>query len=369
MGIVRTWNYAVHLQPDAFQHFWSERLKKKREILLILGLGWDPRMTALLSVLKDLGGKGSRYVHLVRYSPSRSFKSPHKEFIDKNLSELDQTMQNWGEKQNIEIITRAEDNLYVGDSELSKFYVQFDLRPFSDILVDVSSMPKSLYFTLLLILVKNSEKQSQSINLHVIACQDSVLDNQIVESADDTRYLKGFTRGMTRLSIQDTPIIWAPLLARNSAVSLSKLRDHIGPTDIYPILPFPSRNPRNDDDLLAEYRQMFDSEWRLNPMNIMYAAEDDPLDVYQSLLSLLHQQEEALKPLGGVSMVVSALSSKLSSIGAFMAAYDGKTAVAHAIGRHDPVKPINSSFWNTVNLVRFKQNLHSIWLTGEPYER
>ena len=174
---------------------------------------------------------------------------------------------------------------------------------------------------------------------------------------------------MTRLSIQDTPIIWAPLLARNSAVSLRKLRDHIGPTDIYPILPFPSRNPRNDDDLLAEYRQMFDSEWRLNPMNIMYAAEDDPLDVYQSLLSLLHQQEEALKPLGGVSMVVSALSSKLSSIGAFMAAYDGKTAVAHAIGRHDPVKPINSSFWNTVNLVRFKQNLHSIWLTGEPYER
>ena len=197
MGIVRTWNDAVHLQPDAFQHFWSERLKKKREILLILGLGWDPRMTALLSVLKDLGGKGSRYVHLVRYSPSRSFKSPHKEFIDKNLSELDQTMQNWGEKQNIEIITRAEDNLYIGDSELSKFYVQFDLRPFSDILVDVSSMPKSLYFTLLLILVKNSEKQSQSINLHVIACQDSVLDNQIIESADDTRYLKGFTRRLS----------------------------------------------------------------------------------------------------------------------------------------------------------------------------
>lgn len=34
--------------------------------------------------------------------------------------------------------------------------------------------------------------------------------------------------------------------------------------------------------------------------------------------------QEALKPLGGVSMVISALSSKLSSIGAFMAAFEKK---------------------------------------------
>jgi hypothetical protein len=122
------------------------------------------------------------------------------------------------------------------------------------------------------------------------------------------------------------------------------------------------------DDLLIEYQTIFVDEWRLNPLNIIYAAENDPLDIYRSLLNLYDQQMEALKPLGGISMVFSCLSSKLASIGAFMAAYEKNVAVAHAIGRHDLKENGIEEYWSESHKSRFKSNLHSIWLTGEPYE-
>jgi hypothetical protein len=123
------------------------------------------------------------------------------------------------------------------------------------------------------------------------------------------------------------------------------------------------------DDLLIEYQAIFVDEWRLNPLNIIYAAENDPLDIYRSLLNLYDQQTEALKPLGGISMVLSCLSSKLASIGAFMAAYEkNDVAVAHAIGRHDLKKNGIDEFWSESHKSQFKNHLHSIWLTGEPYE-
>jgi len=288
-------------------------------------------------------------------------------FIEKNAQQLDELTDNWAEKKEVTIITRKEGNLYIGDEEISKYYAKWDLKPYMDVLIDVSSLPKSLYLTLLLTMVKKSKRISKEINLHVVACQDVDLDNQITESADDTRLLKGFKAKLERLSQQTVPKIWAPVLAKNNEKSLSKLYQRIGPKDIYPILPFPSLNPRNDDDLLIEYKDIFVNEWALDPLNIIYAAEDEPLDVYRSLLNLFHQQKEALEPLGGVSMVISTLSSKLSSIGAFMAAFEKNMAIAHAIGRHIPPEDMGFEYWEIDHMTSFKGNLHSIWLTGEPY--
>lgn len=368
MGLVRKWDDAVHFKPPQFADLWAERLRQRRELFFIGGLGWDPRMTALAAAIKELRGEGLRYFHLINYKPFSSFTSPQKVYIDRNRQVLDELTKNWADLSEVPINTRREGNLYIGDEQISQFYKDLDISPYSDILVDVSSLPKSIYFTLLLILTKKCRETNGQKNLHVIACQDVDLDRQITETADDTRLLKGFKGKLKRLGEHEVPVIWAPLLARNSSVALNRLHDEISPTDVYPVLPFPSRNPREDDDLLIEYRDVFRSEWNLNPMNMIYVAEDDPLDVYRSLLSLFQQQEEALDPLGGVLMVVSALSSKLSSIGAFMAAFDGSMSVAHAIGRHDPPQDFDFRFWESSQLSQFKANLHSVWLTGEPYE-
>ncbi len=351
----------------SFNRFWSERLKSNRDVLLITGLGWDPRMTALPGLIKEFGGEGRRLVHEIHFSPSLTFESQYREFIEQNANTLNALAANWAEIERINIITRKEGNFYIGDDEIKKHYYQYDFSSFSDILIDISALPKSLFFTLLLILVKKADKRHIDGNIHVVACQDVELDHQITESADDTRILKGFKGKLGKESQKNIPTIWAPVLAKNKSISLGKLYDAISPKDTYPILPFPAKDPRSDDDLLLEYRHIFASEWNLNPMNMIYAAEDDPLDVYRSLLSLCEQQEDALAPLGGISMVVSALSSKISSIGVFMAAYEKNMAVMHPIGRHDPPANMTLDYWNDKRMSLFKGNLHSIWLAGEPY--
>ena len=365
----RRWYDAIHFRPDEFERFWRERLSVPRNLLLILGSGWDPRMTTTAGALRSFGGEGNRDLHVIRYSPSRAFQSPYQVFIDKNLQCLGEIAGTWGTITEISIDTRKEGNRYVGDDSISIEYRDFDLSLYSDIVVDISSLPKSLYFPLLLILVKKSQSGNEVTNIHVAACQDPKLDSQIIESSDDTRLIKGFRGGLSMISKQDIRRIWVPMLGKNCAISFRKLYDFhdLSPADIYPVLPFPSRNPRTDDDLLLEYRHFFVDQWQLNPMNIIYAAEDDPLDVYRRLLSLYRQQKEALEPLGGVTMVISPLSSKLSSIGAFMAAYEVEMAVAHSIGRHEPPESMGQNYWDTTHMSHFERNLHSIWLTGEPY--
>lgn len=365
----KRWLNALHVKPDDFSQFWENQIKNRKKILIILGLGWDPRLTAFTRSIKKNRGEGITELHLIAYKPWKNFSSPYKIFIDKNKEELNSIIENWASIKEIQIITRKAGNMYVGDEEIADYYTKFDISKYDEIIVDISSLTKSLYFTLLLILNKKCNDEDRLINLHVVACQYVELDIQILETADDTRYLKGFKKGLKKLSERKIPIIWAPLLAKNYSSCLKKLHEEICPNDIYPVFPFPSRNSREDDDLLIEYQEIFENEWGLNPLNLIYASEDDPLDVYRSLHKLYIQQEDTLKPMGGVFLVVSALSSKISSIGAFMAAADEeRVAVAHSIGRHDPPQSMSLDFWGTKNVSNFIRNLHSIWLSGEPYE-
>jgi hypothetical protein len=132
MGIERKWDDAIHYKPDFFNSFWSERLRRRRDILLILGLGWDPRMNTLAKALKTFDAKGLRHVHLVNYRPSPSFESPYQSFIEKNIQELDLVTENWAKKTDVPIFTRKEGNSYVGDEEISRYYAKFDISPYTD---------------------------------------------------------------------------------------------------------------------------------------------------------------------------------------------------------------------------------------------
>lgn len=362
------WDYALHITPGKIESFWVNRLKEERGILLITGLGWDPRMTAFTGALKDYGGLGVRDIHIIDYKPFPSFKSPHQSFININTKIVNSLTKDWGEKTIVNITTRSKESLYIGDKEIEKYSMGIDLSKYSEILVDLSALPKSLYFTLLYVLIKKSEKfYNNKKNIYAIVCQNPKLDSQIIESVDDTRFLKGFRGETGRTSKENIPKIWVPILAKNHPACLRKIREVADPRDTYPILPFPSRNPREDDDLLIEYSKIFSDEWSLNILNFIYAAEDDPLDVYQSILKLFSKQKETLAPLGGCTFIISALSSKLSSLGAFMAAFEKNMAIAHAIGRHNPPQEMNATFWDDNQMTDFKNNLHTIWLAGEPY--
>ena len=368
-GLNNKWDYAIHYQQDQCIEFWTDRLKDSdKNILMVLGLGWDPRNSVFLDFIRSIGGQGKRVLNLISYKPFDTFISPHQNYIDKNFEIINQVVEKFDNFLPIQIDTRNGENYYIGDKEIAKFYKNFDIADYDDIIVDISALPKSIYFTLLYILVHKVSKFHNDLNIHVVVCQHSDLDSRIIESIDDTRFLSGFKGNYGRIGKENIPKIWVPLLAKNHTESLISLRELTAPRDIYPIMPFPSKNPREDDEILMEYSSIFADEWSFNLMNFIYATEDSPIDVYQRLIKLYHQQKEAFDPLGGVSMVISPLSSKLSSLGAFMAAYEKKFAVAHTIGRHRPPSDMSDGYWDKTSFDSYKQNLHSIWLTGEPYE-
>lgn len=123
---------------------------------------------------------------------------------------------------------------------------------------------------------------------------------------------------------QNVPKVWFPVLGEGSRAKLEKFYELIEPDEICPILPFPSKNPRRSDDILKEYRQLLFDVWNIEIRNIIYADEQNPFQVYRHICNAVLRYNNALNPLRGAKYTVSAVSSKLLSLGALLAVYNLK---------------------------------------------
>jgi hypothetical protein len=245
------------------------------------------------------------------------------------------------------------------------------LADYGDVVVDISALPRTLYFPLIRYLLQLHDSSSASnptaavpANLHVALVESPTLDGRIREELTERAdYLPGFLGTVELQQDEDVPRVWAPVLGEQQAEALKLIEQKISildnPPEICPVLPFPAADPRRGDRLLLEYTQLFNA-WRVDLRNIIYASEHNPFDVYRQLTRLHDQYVLALGPLGGAKMIVSAHSSKLLSLGALFTACDRPIAVAHvgAQGYHfdNPAdKAVNGSPCE-------------IWIAGEPYD-
>jgi hypothetical protein len=96
---------------------------------------------------------------------------------------------------------------------------------------------------------------------------------------------------------------------------------------ICPLLPFPARNPRRADDLIAEYRTALVDEWEVDPRDVVYASEWNPLDCYRTLSTLKARLDRTMQGTYEPRMVLSPLGSKVLAAGALMAAIEHGMAV------------------------------------------
>jgi len=131
----------------------------------------------------------------------------------------------------------------------------------------------------------------------------------------------GFTGRISAESI-DNPKVWLPILGEGQRLRLQRIFEKLGPNEICPVIPFPSRDPRRGDCLIEEYRQLLFDEYRVDPRNIVYASEFNPFEAYRQIFGTLDRYRVALGELGSCRVVISPLSSKLLSVGALLAAYD-----------------------------------------------
>lgn len=350
--------------------FWENYLKnKKRDILFVIYKGFDQRMCVSIEEILKLNKTGKTDVFVIE--PVNKILD-HEELRNKNIQYL-QTLINEKNIQSVQLnIWNEDQSRRIGSNEVSSIFKNVDsIKNYSDIIVDISAMPRGIFYSLIGSLLELFQKNnlSKKCNLFVTLVDDINLNGKIIKEGIDevADFLPLFRGNYAVTSDDDKPKLWIPVLAENKIEELKKIYEFVTPDEICPIFPSPSLNPRRADNLLLEYREILFDTWGIDTKNIIYASESNPFEVYSQIIKAVDYYNRALFPLGGCKVALTCLSSKLLSIGTLLASYElyrikEKTvALAHIDG---------ASFTFTQNLFEnytFNGNLFTLWLLGEPY--
>lgn len=372
------WDPYVLRHGQTFEHFWSDHLKAKRDVLFILGRGFDPRMTTGPEAILQIEGDGRRDCLLIHFDEGASSPSKqHEPLVRDNVKCLNRLFDGRGSIETRLLEMWADDGhrrRRVGARNAAGLLDAESIASYSDIVVDVSALPRAIYFPLVgkLLYLLDAAGPNRG-NLHVTVAENMNLDRRIREIGPDesASYIPGFASSLDLEASEDIPKVWIPILGEGQATQLERIFNHVSPDEVSPLLPSPSSYPRRGDALLMEYRDLLFDAWRVEPADIIYASERNPFEVYRQIMSTVSYYTTALQPLGGCRAVVSALSSKLLSIGGILAAYDSKRgqggdiAIAHVEVQGYQIEPGGEAEPSDEPAV--DAELFTLWLAGKDY--
>ena len=361
------WEYYLLLRDARLREFWVEHLcHSRRAVLVILGRGFDPRMGLGLKMLLEGGGEGPRDVlGLDFHEGQMSAPLNQQRLVTSNWEDIKASVGSRGT-----IVCQAlkfwsaEGRRISSQSARSVFDSAKRLSPYTDVVVDISAMPRDVYFPLIariLHLLDHSPSRATSrINLHLLVAEDPGYDASIHREGIDenAEFMASFGGGFDEEGAP-TPKVWMPVLGEGKCTQFDRIQDMVKPDEVCPVLPSPSRNPRRADDIVMEYQRSLFDELHLDGRSFLYASERNPFEVYRRLRSAVLRYGDVLSILGGCRVAISPLSSKLMSLGALLAAYelkrlDCRVGIAH----------VGSQGYQIDNTVP-KAELFGLWLTGE----
>lgn len=378
-GPPRWENYLLH-HGDALLEFWQNYLAAdNRRIMFILGRGFDPRMCIGIDKLFSLDGIAEASVRIVEFdegedSPSAKFATR----VSANSKLLEHIVAGKG------LVSSAKINMWSFEGERRRrigslrsgqlFRSIGDFGEATDIIVDISSLPRSIYMPLIAsilhILDSNESSSTNKQNLHVWVSENPnidlrIRDEEIDEQAD---FVHGFRGGLDMEATEGVPIIWIPFLGEGQSTQLDRISNLLKPDEICPVLPSPSQNPRRGDDLILEYREFLFDQLNIEPRNFIYADERNPFEVYRQVRRTIFHYRDALSALGGCKTGLSALSTKLMSIGAFLVAYELKS-----IGLEVGIAHVEADGYNVDEVIYDDSSIENnevfgMWLSGTCYE-
>lgn len=344
------WENCIFHRADEAEAFVKAYFCGK-SVAYIAGGGFDPRAPAFCKLLSSAKPKLVN-AHLLRERRPQDIKSLLAD-AEANIKIIASCVTS---VHSYDVNIFAQDNAVVGGFELLRHFQQVDLSKYDDIVVDVSAVSKGQSFTLVrFLLLKYPQK-----NIHVFLFSSTGTDRRIREVANEKVLpIKGYEAGYTLDENASTAKLWLPQLIDDQHDILSRIFAAVNPHDVCPIIPFPSRDPRLGDSLISEYRVEIEDQWQLRSDDILYSAENNPLDLYQSLLRLDKARKLVFGENGSV-MILSPLGSKATAVGAMMA----------AIERNFPVVYCESYGYDVDTGVIGNPSISDlihIWLSGDAY--
>ena len=315
-----------YLEED-FNGFWLRRSDvSSMRILTILGVGFDPRCLISLKSLAALGLGDDRlgYVALKLIArPALGESGVATEKLAKD--NLDKLLKIEGCHQEAiyDVWTHDEEGHSVAGRRTLESVSRITeiLKNYSDVLVDISGMPRGVFFPLIAYLLRLADKH-EFCNLHVSVVENPMLDSRISgREYGQADYLHTFRhQGNEKL-------VWLPLVGANENARLEKIHNKIkgACVEICPILPFPASSLRRVDDIAVRHSELMFEGFLVSPDNLLLCDERNPFDVYRKILEVeeyYRQRLSAVPAIGKVTTVVSPLSSKTLSLGMLLAAIE-----------------------------------------------
>jgi hypothetical protein len=352
------WDPCIAHRGAEVPHFISDYFKDaSRRVLFVAGAGFDPRSAVVAQVLAT----ASKSVRAFLIRESRP--NPDQSLVD--LAEASRTAlaQMFAQHEIVSIEIFGMDGAVVGGRNVVATLHREDFTNLTDVVVDVSALSVGTTFPVIKYLVERIDGGKGPTNLHVFVAHETALDDAIAPIACDAPgYVHGFRGPATLDRTASSAKLWLPQLARERRSSLLRLHSFVDPHDTCPILPFPASNPRLGDELATDFIAEFENAWSVDTRNIVYAAEDDPLDLYRTILGLDDLRRPVFEEFGGSLLVLSPVGSKIMALGALLAALERDLPVAYleAIGYNFNVLPAAE---------RGPPFLVHLWLEGDVYPR
>jgi hypothetical protein len=351
------WHHCVKLDGSDLDAFFANYLDRPvRYLLLIAGGGFDPRSTSIAKRISAMGGPHKRGVIIREERPGAP--SELREWANVHTDELTKLIP---DSSVAEVPIFAEGNAVVGGREIAKLLGRQDFDGVTDIVLDISALSTGVFFPAVRMLLDEAQRNPK-LNVHVMVDEQPATDYAIVGVASDRATpIHGF-KG--RIGLDETgghARLWLPQLVRHRRQALERIHTAISPDDVCPILPFPCSNPRLPDELVEEYRETLEA-WKVDVRNFVYAAENDPLDLYATILRLVDTRERVFAAVGGSLVTLSPAGGKLLSVGSLLAALERDLPVVfvESVG-YEITKTASPSVLGPPKLVH-------LWLEGEAYD-
>lgn len=363
---------------ENIDEFWKEHFSNEHKVLFILGKGFDIRMNLTISrLLTQCPDINITFLMIDFDEGKNSTSKKYQEFIDANMLEFKNLI---GVRdliiKKIKIWSKTgKGRRIIGDRKAADIFIDYaDIKCYSDIIIDISALPRGVYFSLVGKVLSLLDSQlNNSQNLFLTVAENAKIDSQIQETAtdDDLAYLHGFGGEIELESEKDKPLIWFPILGEEKSSHILRGADKIAEDknrlyEICPVLPFPSKDPRRSDSLLIEYHSLLFDTLDIESQNIMYITERDPFQAYIQLSKAINNYKNSLSIINGCKITISTFSSKLLSIGSLLVAYENQDFVG--------IMNVNSGGYhildqNKIKNLKNQSELFVTWLTGIPYNK
>ena len=339
---------------DGFlDHYFA---RTDRNVFLVAGAGFDPRARVVATRLGNLTRTiRALFIREIRPDPPQSQRDQAAANTKALLAALN------GQQVELEIF--GPDGAVIGGRNVINILRRQDFEGVTDVIVDISALSAGTSFPAIRYFVERARRSGRTANLHVFVVHDPPLDTRIrALSGDAPGYVHGFRGRSTLSGMDDAAKLWLPQLTAGRRTVLGRLYDFVEPHETCPILPFPALDPRLGDALAEEYLTEIENTWSVDPRNIVYADEADPLDLYRTILRLDDLRRPVFAETGGSMLVLSPVGSKVMALGALMAAVERDLPVAH-------VESIGYEVGEDLPDGIEQPDLVHIWLEGDVYSR